>query len=72
MIVTDEMLHDEPFMLSREEAAQRYGLSLREFTKLYRSNPEFPVLHVGRRVLIHRKGADDFFTRNIREVIEAN
>lgn len=60
----------EPFLLSRNEAAKRYGMSLRKFDELYRTHPEFPILHIGRRVMVHRDEADAFFTRNIREVIE--
>lgn len=59
-----------PYLLSRSQAAKRYGMSQRQFDELYRTHPEFPVLHIGRRVMVHREGADAFFTQNIREVIE--
>lgn len=63
-------MSDEPYLLTREQATQRYNIGLRTLVELYRRDPEFPVLRVGRKVLIHREGADAYFTRNIREVIE--
>lgn len=66
-----EITHEEmPFLISRSQAARRYGMSQRQFDELYRRHPEFPVLHIGRRVMVHREEADAFFTRNIRDVIE--
>ena len=61
---------ETPYLLTRKAAAQRYSISVREMEMLYRRDPEFPILRVGRKVLIHRDGADEYFTRNIREVIE--
>lgn len=60
---------DEKLLLDRKAAANRYSISTRQLDKLCR-DPEFPVLRVGRKVLVHRPGADEYFTRNIREVIE--
>lgn len=65
-----EAAYEAPFLLTRTQATQRYNISLRTLVELYRHDPEFPVLRVGKKVLIHRDGADDYFTRNIREVIE--
>ena len=66
-----EAAYDEaPFLLTRVQAAERYNISLRTLVELYRRDPEFPVLRVGKKVLVHRDGADDYFTRYIREVIE--
>jgi len=62
-------MSDEPYLLTREQATRRYNVSLRTLVELYRCDPEFPVLRVGKKVLIHREQADDYFTRNIREVI---
>ena len=65
-----EAAYDAPYLLTRAQATRRYNVSLRTLVELYRRDPEFPVLRVGRKVLIHRDGADEYFTRNIREVIE--
>lgn len=61
---------EAPFLLTRKAATERYSISLRQLDELQRRDPEFPVLRVGRKVLIHRDGADAYFTRYIREVIE--
>lgn len=60
---------DTPYLLTRKAAAQRYSLSERELDRLYRSHPEFPIIRKGRRVLIHRDGADAFFTSYIGDDI---
>lgn len=66
-----EAAYDEaPFLLTRVQATQRYNISLRTLVELYRRDPEFPALRVGKKVLVHRDGADDYFTRNMREVID--
>lgn len=58
--------YDEaPYLLSRKAASYRYSLSECDLDRLCRSHPEFPVIRKGRRVLIHREGADAFFTRYI-------
>ena len=59
----------DEYLLTREQATHRYNISLRTLVELYRRDPEFPVLRVGKKVLIHREQADEYFTRNIREVI---
>lgn len=59
----------DEYLLTREQATRRYNISLRTLVELYRRDPEFPVLRVGKKVLIHRQEADKYFTRNIREVI---
>lgn len=68
--MTETMNREVPYLLSRSEAAARYGLSQRQFDELYRRHPDFPVLRIGRRVMVHREGADAFFTRAIRDVID--
>ena len=67
-----EGINDTPYLLSRREASHRYGMSQRQLDELYRRDPEFPVLRIGRRVMVHRDEADAYFTRYIREVIELN
>lgn len=66
----ETMNREVPFLLSRSEAAARYGLSQRQFDELYRRHPDFPIVHIGRRVMVYRDGADAFFTRYIGDVIE--
>ena len=61
---------EAPFLLSRNDAAKRYGLSEREMDRIIKGEPEFPSIKRGRRVLIHRDMADAWFTRNVREAIE--
>lgn len=68
--MSEAIYEDAPFLLTRAQATHRYNISLRTLVEVYRRDPEFPVLRVGRKVLIHRDGADEYFTRNIREVID--
>lgn len=66
-------IYDEaPYLLTRKQAAKRYGIAQRCFDEIYRRDPEFPIIRVGKRVMVHRDEADNYFTRNIREVIEVN
>ena len=65
----DALLDEAPYLLTRSAAAHRYSLSERELDRLYRTHPEFPIIRKGRRVLIHREGADAFFTRYIGDDI---
>ena len=65
----DALLDEAPYLLTRRAAANRYSLSDRELDRLCREHPEFPIIHKGRRVLIHREGADAFFTRYIGDDI---
>ena len=68
--LSSAMTAEPPFLLTRGAAAVRYNISVRQLDELYQRDPEFPILRIGRKVLIHRDGADAYFTRNIREVIE--
>ena len=61
---------EAPFLLTRKAAAARYSVSIRTLQEMYRRDPEFPALRIGKKVLVHREGADEYFTRNIGEVIE--
>ena len=61
---------DTPFLLTRAEAARRYGLSVRGLEEMYRRHPEFPLVRVGRKVLVHREMADRFFTEYVNGVVE--
>ena len=69
----NEVMHDEaPYLLTRRMAQQRYSIGQRTLDDLYRRDPEFPALRVGKRVLIHRELADTYFSRHIRDVIETD
>ena len=61
---------DAPFLLTRAEAARRYGLSVRGLEEMYKRHPEFPVVRIGRKVLVHRDLADAFFTEYVSGVVE--
>ena len=61
---------DTPFLLTRPEAAKRYGLSVRGLEEMYRRHPEFPLVRIGRKVLVHRDMADAFFTEYVNSVVE--
>lgn len=61
---------DAPFLLTRKNAARRYGLSVRGLEEMYKRHPEFPIVRVGRKVLIHRDKADAFFTSYVLDVVE--
>ena len=63
-------MEDAPFLLTREQAARRYGLAQRIFDQLYRNDPKFPTLRIGKRVMIHRDKADEYFTERIGDYIE--
>lgn len=65
-----EMQGAAPYLLTRKAAAERYSLSERDLDRLYRSHPEFPVIRKGRRVLIHRERADEWFSEYIGGDIE--
>ena len=59
-----------PYLLTRKQAAERYGLSVRGLEELYYRHPEFPVVRVGRKVLVHREKADEFFSSYINGTVE--
>ena len=60
-----------PYLLTRQEAAERYRISVKQLERVYRRNRDFPVVRVGRTVLIHRDRADSWFTESIGTVIDA-
>ena len=61
---------DTEYLLSREEAAKRYGICIRRLEQLYRRNADFPIIRFGRTVLIHRVKADEWFTERIGQALE--
>lgn len=65
-------MNDGPFLMSRAEAAQRYGMSERQLDGLCKRYKDFPVLYIGRRVMICREKADEWFLDRMREVIDIN
>ena len=42
----------------------------RSFDDLYRADPTFPVMRIGKRVMIHRELADKYFTEKLLAEIE--
>lgn len=68
--MTEFQMTEAPYLLTRKMAQQRYSIGQRTLDDLYRRDPEFPALRVGKKVLIHREQADAYFTRYLREVIE--
>lgn len=60
------------YLLSREEASERYGISLRQLDGMLRRNRDFPALNIGKRVMIHRERADKWFTEALRTTIEVD
>ena len=60
----------ETYLLTRVQASKRYGLPQRSFDDLYRADPTFPVIRIGKRVMIHRELADKYFTEKLLAEIE--
>lgn len=56
---------DAPYLLTREQAVIRYGIPLRTLVRLYQRNRDFPLVRIGRSVMIHREKADEWFTEHI-------
>lgn len=61
---------EESYLLTRQEAARRYRISVRTLDNLYRRYSDFPIIRMGRRVLIHRAKADEWFGGWIGNSIE--
>lgn len=56
---------EAPFLLTREQAVERYGIPMRTLVRLYQRYRDFPIVRVGRSVMVHREKADDWFTERI-------
>ena len=61
---------NEQYLLNRQQAAERYGMSVRGLEDMYRQHPDFPIVRLGRKVLIHREAADRWFDSFLGGVIE--
>ena len=61
---------DAPLLITREQAAERYNISLRTLDSLYKRHKDFPIIRVGWKVLIHREAADRWFTEWIGATID--
>lgn len=61
---------NEQYLLNRQQAAERYGMSVRGLEDMYRQRPDFPIVRLGRKVLIHREAADRWFDSFLGGVIE--
>jgi hypothetical protein len=58
----DALLDDAPYLLTRAQAARRYGMTVRGLEEYYKANPGFPLVRLGKRnVKIHRERADRWF-----------
>lgn len=58
----DALLDNAPYLLTRAQAARRYGMAVRGLEEYYRHNPDFPLVRLGKRnVKIHRERADRYF-----------
>lgn len=51
----------DEYLLDRQTAARRYGMSVRGLEDMYKRHPDFPIIRRGRKVLVHRKRADEWF-----------
>lgn len=63
---------DEPYLIDRATAADRYGMSVRGLEDMYRRHPDFPIIRRGRKVLIHRQRADEWFDQYVGDEIPMN
>lgn len=62
MEALDRLPDDAPYLLTRAQAARRYGMTVRGLEEFYKRNPDFPLVRLGRRnVKIHRERADRWF-----------
>lgn len=61
---------EEPFLLTRKQAEKRYGIPIRTLVRLYQRNRDFPLVRIGRNVMIHREKADEWFTEHIQVGVE--
>ena len=59
-----------PYLLTRKQAAERYGLSVRGLEELYYRHPEVPLDRVGRKGQGHREKADEFFSSYLHGTVE--
>ena len=62
--VTDE------YLLDRQKASIRYGMSIRGLEEMYKRHPDFPIIRRGKKVLVHRQRADEWFDQYIGDVID--
>ena len=61
---------DDAYLLDRHQAAARYGVSVRGLELMYKQHPDFPIIRVGKKVLVHRRKADEWFDDYIGDSIE--
>jgi hypothetical protein len=60
----------DEYLLDRQQGARRYGMSVRGLEDMYKRHPDFPIIRRGRKVLIHRKLADEWFDAYVGKVID--
>lgn len=61
METTTAVTKEPGYLLNRQEAAERYNISVRQLDHIYKLYPDFPIIRNGKRVLIHRPRADEWF-----------
>ena len=58
----------EAYLLTRKQAARRYGMSVRGLEEYYKRHPDFPLVRLSKKnVKIHREYADAWFDRLVEE-----
>ena len=60
----------DAYLLDRQQAALRYGMSVRGLEELYKRHPDYPIVRRGRKVLVHRAFADAWFDEYVGEQID--
>jgi len=66
-----ERCGEAQYLLTRKQAAQRYGMTVRGLEEYYKRNPGFPLVRLGNHnVKIHRERADAWFDRLLEEQAE--
>ena len=60
----------DEYLLDRQTAARRYGMSVRGLEDMYRRHPDFPIIRRGHKVLVHRQRADEWFDAYVGDVID--
>lgn len=63
-------MQETPYLLTREQAVARYGIPMRTLVRLYQRHRDFPLVRIGRSVMIHRDKADEWFTDHIQAGID--
>ena len=60
----------EQYLIDREQAVERYGISMRTLEALYHRYKDFPVIRVGKKVMVFREAADRWFSEWMGETVD--